>query len=695
MVIKMQNKISVIIPAYNSEKTISKCIESIINQTYKNLEIVIVNDGSLDNTLKIINSYAKKDKRINIINNENHGVSYSRNFGINIASGDYITFVDADDYLDSQCFEELNKLINPNIDFIRYNFKSNKKTFSNDLYDLNEAIVDFTTDKKKSVYSHFFTSDKPIPNLVFLLLIKASIAKKISFNEKLYMMEDVDFYIQLFQKSKKALFTNKKYYNYYVNPTSVTQNPKNCVRNIKGILDTNKSISKRISILNDKKFNDEVNTNHYRVICNIIIRMPNYNYFSYKEIVSIYKLSEFKNLEKMVDPNYLKLKNKILFYLSKCHMYLMCILFSKIVFKLRDYDKKKKYNIAILTINDNNNYGNRLQNYALQQYLTNTFGANVETIWNNLDLSFLKRLFRKSKKYLKFLLRKNGYIRYFNFTSFTKKIKHSRYVINNKFVPKKINTKYDFFITGSDQVWNPNHKRLTKNDLLSFANPDKRISYAASFGVSDIEEKYTELLKHELSKFRAISVRENEAKSLIENKTKIKNVEVLIDPTMLLDSEQWKLVEKKPKYLKSEKYILCYFLGKIDNDSFNKIKKISKEKGWEIINILDPKSIFYNCGPSEFLYLERNAQLICTDSYHSSVFAIIFNTPLTIFERKDKHVSMNSRIETLVEKFDLDERLYSKSKKINLDSFDRSKLENIINNEKLKTYNYFYKFFKK
>ncbi|OUQ56652.1 hypothetical protein B5E58_10530, partial [Tyzzerella sp. An114] len=97
----MENKkISVIVPIYNVEKYLNRCVDSIINQTYKNLEIILVDDGSPDNCGKICDEYAKKDNRIKVVHKENGGVSSARNVGLNIATGDYIGFVDGDDWID-------------------------------------------------------------------------------------------------------------------------------------------------------------------------------------------------------------------------------------------------------------------------------------------------------------------------------------------------------------------------------------------------------------------------------------------------------------------------------------------------------------------------------------------------------------------------------------------------------------------
>ena len=106
----MSEKISVIVPIYKTEQFLSKCIDSIINQTYKNLEIILVDDGSPDNCPKICDEYAKRDNRIKVIHKENGGLSSARNAGIEIATGDFSAFVDSDDWIDSDMYESLVKL---------------------------------------------------------------------------------------------------------------------------------------------------------------------------------------------------------------------------------------------------------------------------------------------------------------------------------------------------------------------------------------------------------------------------------------------------------------------------------------------------------------------------------------------------------------------------------------------------------
>lgn len=267
----------------------------------------------------------------------------------------------------------------------------------------------------------------------------------------------------------------------------------------------------------------------------------------------------------------------------------------------------------------------------------------------------IKKFFRKIKYLVKEIINKK---RKQCFSNFNKNISFWNNEINAKFIPEEINKKFDIFFTGSDQVWNPTFGRESKIYFLSFADRKKRNSISASFGIKNLPDEKKEEYKKYLNEMNNISVREYAGKEIIEQLTSRNDVEVLIDPTMMLKAEEWNKVVIKPVQKIEKKYILNYFLGKLSKERESEIERIAKENDCEIINILDVKSKFYQTGPSEFLYLEKNAFLICTDSFHSAIFAIIFNRPFIVFNREDNLVNMNSRLETLLSKFKLEDRYY-------------------------------------
>lgn len=342
--------------------------------------------------------------------------------------------------------------------------------------------------------------------------------------------------------------------------------------------------------------------------------------------------------------------------------------------------------VAIATIIDNDNYGNRLQNYALYHYLK-SLNYDVVTILNesysNTKKYFLMRKFKNigyKGTYSNNLLRKKKFEEFNKYINFT----------NRKFSIYSNFDEFDYFVAGSDQIWNPYCGRLRDFDLLTFAPSKKRISYAASIGISNIPKNKIPQFKKELLKFNAISVREETAKQIVENITNRKDIKTLIDPTMLLNSEEWDKVSKKPEQLDKyniKKYILTYFLGNISSLIQKEINQIALENNCKVINILDENNSFYEIGPSEFLYLEKNAFLVCTDSFHSCVFSIIYDRPFVVFEREQKNVvNMNSRIETLINKFKLENRKFN-GKNITLENLkhDYSKTYKILEKERKKS----------
>ena len=137
----MHRKISVIIPVYKVEKYLKRCVESVVNQTYKNIEIILVNDGSPDKCGEICDKYARIDSRIKVIHKENGGLSSARNAGLDIASGDYIMFVDSDDWISEVSLEKLYDYIEADYDIINFKFSFVKEN-SKELIETHNNIKD-------------------------------------------------------------------------------------------------------------------------------------------------------------------------------------------------------------------------------------------------------------------------------------------------------------------------------------------------------------------------------------------------------------------------------------------------------------------------------------------------------------------------------------------------------------------------
>lgn len=349
--------------------------------------------------------------------------------------------------------------------------------------------------------------------------------------------------------------------------------------------------------------------------------------------------------------------------------------------------------IGIVTLYGYFNFGNRLQNYALQE-VVKELGHDVETIVfekNNKSIkSKLKNVIIKENgkhklKALNDIIRENKIKKFSN-----NLIKVKKYSEKLLFEGNQIDKSYDKFIVGSDQVWNPTFWRKNVNTVefneffLHFASDNKKVSYAASFGIKELPEWWNDNISKELNTFSSISVRE-EAGADIVKKSINKEVPVVLDPTMLLSSEQW--INKLQLEDNKSDYIVCFFIGERNEETKAYIKEL--EKKYTIIDLMDiSKSKYYRSSPRDFLNYIKNAKYVLTDSFHAVVFSIIFKTKFLVFGRITKNNSnMNSRIETLLKRFNLQDRIFN-GNKVDIEKCDFTYSEDILKEEKIKSIDY-------
>ena len=224
-----KTKVSIIVPVYNVEKYLRRCMESLINQTYKNIEIIVINDGSSDNSLNILKEYEVADNRIKLINKNNEGLSQTRNVGIEVASGKYITFVDSDDWIANDMIDRMYKLAeSEKLDLVissyirEYKNKSIPKIFNNieymKIYNEDDVYKELYRKLVGPIGSEI-ESPENLDSLVIACgkLYKASLIKeKVKFIDTLIIgTEDCLFNIHVFSQVKKALFINEPLYHYW------------------------------------------------------------------------------------------------------------------------------------------------------------------------------------------------------------------------------------------------------------------------------------------------------------------------------------------------------------------------------------------------------------------------------------------------------------------------------------------------
>ena len=210
-------KVSIVVPVYNSEKELPRCIDSILLQTYYDFELILINDGSNDGSLNVLQKYEQKDKRIIVINNENKGVSETRNIGIRKASGEYIAFVDSDDYIDKEMLEYMVKIIEKkNSDLVIWGLyidiftskevKTSYQTFKSNIA-LNKSDIALSVlDRLNGTYIN-----SPVNKLY---------KKSILINNNIYMDKNIDlgedllFNIEYLKYCSSVVFESRCFYHY-------------------------------------------------------------------------------------------------------------------------------------------------------------------------------------------------------------------------------------------------------------------------------------------------------------------------------------------------------------------------------------------------------------------------------------------------------------------------------------------------
>ena len=304
-------KISIIIPIYNAENYLKRCLDSVINQTLKDIEIICINDCSKDSSLEILKEYSKKDNRIKIINlKENKGESKARNIGLDNTNSEYIAFLDNDDEIDLDFYEKLyNKAIKTNsdivkagVDIINYDKKHQKDN-------LNELIKQ---NNSKLYFTHYWWS----------AIYKSSLIKEnnIKFLEKYEIGEDILFLNQAILNCKKLEIIDNTYYHYHKRENSTDSKILNyekikSIINIREIIINNILNYEDFDKLSDKIIND-IFIWHIKSILNCCYRTKNSKELEYiidKTILIYTKINKYIKINSNIDEihlSYLKSNNK-------------------------------------------------------------------------------------------------------------------------------------------------------------------------------------------------------------------------------------------------------------------------------------------------------------------------------------------------------------------------------------------------
>ena len=318
-------KISIIVPAYNVEKYINKCLNSLANQTLDEIEIIVIDDGSTDKTGKIIDDYTKNLNNFIVKHVTNGGVSKARNIGLSLARGEYIGFIDSDDYIESTMYEKMyNKALMNNYDIVACDVNI---VYPDKIINIKSGIDDETINNDEKKKNILISSYAVIWNKIY----KKSLLKNIMFREKCNFCEDVEFLYRVIPLANRIGSVNENFYNYIQNDGSLTYVYDKKLYQLIDVFDDLIKIYQ-----NNKKYTnykDEIeysyvrylygtflkrlaktkNKNEYKKGLNIVIEKVNNNFPNYKKNKHIKKIS-LKNI-------YFKIFNKkvamIVYYLQK------------------------------------------------------------------------------------------------------------------------------------------------------------------------------------------------------------------------------------------------------------------------------------------------------------------------------------------------------------------------------------------
>lgn len=321
-------KVSIIVPVYNGQDFINRCLNSLINQTYSNVEIIVINDGSTDNSLDLLKKYNDK---IILINKENSGVSDSRNLGLEKASGDYIMFCDIDDWYEKVTVEKAVCEIG-NYDLLKYRETRVFSDGSSIKRKENLAPMLYEKEKIDIVIRRLF--DLSWATHIYCFIYKTEIIKKnnIRFNSKIRYGEDANFILQYLLKVKNIKVIDEYLYNYYENINSVTNNYSSIFKNMENLQIFR---SETLKILGNK-YKKELDQFFLNLIL-LFLEKPFDILKTKKEIKDYYKkiCNSLNGLVNDLPSNNYSKKWKFLIYLIKHNRYIFLYLYIKLYLKMR------------------------------------------------------------------------------------------------------------------------------------------------------------------------------------------------------------------------------------------------------------------------------------------------------------------------------------------------------------------------
>lgn len=282
-------KISVIVPIYNAEKYLRECIDSVLNQTFEDFELLLINDGSTDNSGAICSTYAQKDNRIRVFDKENGGVSSARNIGLDNAIGEWISFIDADDHIGKNYLQDFVKVgLNKEELIVQELVKDGKIKKSYDYGNWSLEDIEILLNN-----NDIFSNGFPFCKLYNLAVIKENFLK---FNKNLRFCEDLVFYLEYISYIKSIKFINHASYFYTINEISATSKTYTFEQYTTVLTEIKKQTERIVCSMKWSQFNQI--TNMFGMILFLALTSIFYKENNYSSISRIKKLKELSTNDK-------------------------------------------------------------------------------------------------------------------------------------------------------------------------------------------------------------------------------------------------------------------------------------------------------------------------------------------------------------------------------------------------------------
>ncbi|MCI8834579.1 MAG: glycosyltransferase [Ruminococcus sp.] len=673
-------KVSVIIPMYNSEKFIGQCLDSVRRQTFQDLEILVMDDGSTDCGPEICKETARRDERIRLYRQENRGVSAARNQGMQMAVGDYLFFLDSDDMIHPALIEKLfwqAETQRADLVFCGYR-KMDWKEFSAAAGADPGKNFRIRRQTAEGTETEIWFHRKYVNELSGIggKLLRRTSVGSLRFDESLLNGEDTLFLYDFICRKIRAVYLQKAWYYYRIHPESVTQSSG--MRKGKRYFESSRRIREREY---QKGRVDFALT--WERFC---VRQIEQNYEMQRNAGN---RAEYRSLRKTAaeerrHPMFERLlwSEKLLYYLC-FFCYPVYVPVNRQIPRLLKWKealvmRRKQAAIGILTFHCSNNFGAMLQAYGLKTFLRRNGKAAEIVRYEPIYMTGrhwwipyapirgvrgrIWGLFHLWEGFCAHLRTREAFSRQrrnmndFRYTCLVEK--KQRKILSSLGLHR---LKYAFYIVGSDQIWNPEITcGLRKAYFGAFRNLWKKkvISYAASFGSSNLpdkeESKFSKLIRY----VDVISVREEAAVPYVERLSG-KEVTAVLDPVFFLEKESWERVERIPKWTENRDYILLY-VTEPNQVMTDYVKRLSQEMGLPVLEVCAGGQekevgfeIDYTAGPAELLGYIHKAAYVVSNSFHAVAFSILYEKQFLTFV----HSHLGERVRNILKIHGLEERL--------------------------------------